>query len=130
MAGSKICAKCKKNLELEQFPLWIGTSLYRSTCFPCTEKKKAHRQSKKIHRQCQKDDHDSDERSDEDMPSTDQNLSVLSLNDLLAFLGRQKDTLRIEASITVGELSQYGDRWKCVDAIVNLMWEVMSYWFL
>ena len=104
--------------------------MYTSTCVPCTEKKKAHRQSKKIHRQHQKNDQDSNEQSDEDVPSTDQILSVLSLNDFLAFLGRKKDTLRIEASITVGELSQYGDRQKCADAIVNLMWEVMSYRFL
>jgi hypothetical protein len=52
------------------------------------------------------------------------------LKDFLVFLGRQKDVLTVEASITVGELSEYVDRRKRADAIVNLMWEVMSYRFL
>jgi hypothetical protein len=55
---------------------------------------------------------------------------VLSLKDFLVFLGRQKDVLSVEARITVGELSEYDDRRKRADAIVNLMWEVMSYRFL
>jgi hypothetical protein len=131
MTGSKRCAKCKKNLGLEQFPLKMGTSSHTSTCFPCTEKKKAHRlgQSRKIlQQQSKKTDRDSDGPSDEEAPTSDQILpGVLSLKDFLVFLGRQGDMLTVEASITVGELSECGDRRKCADAIVNLMWEVMSY---
>ena len=137
MAGSKRCARCKKNLGLEQFPLKIGTSSHTSTCFTCTEKKKAHRQSKKVLQQrSQRHDHDSDEPSDEEAaaaPSSDSDRilpGVLSLKDFLVFLGRQKDVLTVEARITVGELSEYVDRRKRADAIVNLMWEVMSYRFL
>lgn len=132
MAGSKRCAKCKKNLGLEQFPLKIGTHSHTSTCFPCTEKKKAHRQSRKIlQQQSQKNDRDSDEPSDEEAPTSDKILpGVLSFKDFLVFLGRQKDVLTVEATINVGELSEYGDRRKRADAIVNLMWEVMSYRFL
>jgi hypothetical protein len=131
MAGSKRCAKCKNNLGLEQFPLKIQsangtTPSHTTTCFPCTEKKKAHRQ-----KQRQKFDRDSDEpRSDEEAPSDQILPGVLSLKDFLVFLGRQKDVLTVEARITVGELSEYDDRRKRADAIVNLMWEVMSYRFL
>ena len=136
MACSKRCAKCKKNLGLEQFPLKVGTGTpsHTSTCFPCTEKKKAYRQSRKVlQQQSQKNDRDSDAPSDEEAPTnaSDRILpGVLSLKDFLVFLGRQKDILTVEASITVGELSEYGDRRKRADAIVNLMWEVMSYRFL
>ena len=131
MAGLKRCAKCRKNLGLEQFPLKIGSLSHTSTCFPCTEKKKAHRQGRKIlHQQSQKNDRNSDE-SDKEARTNDQILpGIMSLKDFLVFLGRQKDVLTVEARITVGELSEYGDRRKRADAIVNLMWEVMSYRFL
>jgi hypothetical protein len=135
MAGTKRCAKCKKKLGLEQFPLkiQIGTPSHTSTCFPCTEKKKAHRQSMKVLKQ--KNDRGSDDTeppSDEEAPRPSDRIlpGVLSLKDFLVFLGRQKDVLTVEASITVGELSEYGDRRKRADAIVNLMWEVMNYRFL
>jgi hypothetical protein len=81
-------------------------------------------------------DHNSDEPSDKEAAAAPTSLSdrilpgVLSLKDFLVFLGRQKDVLTVEASITVGELSEYVDRRKRTDAIVNLMWEVMSYRFL
>jgi hypothetical protein len=131
MAGSKRCAKCKKSFGLEQFPLKIQSSYgttpsHTSTCFPCTEKKKTHRQQQR-----QKYDRDSDKPpSDEEAPSDGILPGVLSLKDFLVFLGRQKDVLTVEARITVGELSEYDDRRKRADAIVNLMWEVMSYRFL
>ena len=136
MAGSKRCAKCKKSLGLEQFPLKIQpangtTPSHTSTCFTCTEKKKAHRQKVQKQKLGQKFDLDSDEPlSDEEAPSDQILPGVLSLKDFLVFLGRQKDVLTVEARITVGELSEYDDRRKRADAIVNLMWEVMNYRFL
>ena len=138
MAGSKRCAKCKKNLGLEQFPLKVQTRIstpsHTSTCFPCqcTEKKKAHRQSRKALKQKNGRDPASDEPpSDEEAPGPSDRIlpGVLSLKDFLVFLGGQKDVLTVEARITIGELSEY-DRRKRADAIVHLMWEVMNYRFL
>ena len=43
---------------------------------------------------------------DLEAPTIDENLPMLWLKDALAFLGRYKDTLKIEASITVVELSE------------------------
>lgn len=133
MAGSKRCAKCKKTLGLEQFPLkiQIGTPSHTATCFPCTEKKKAHRQSRKVLKQKNDPDSDDPPSDEEALTGSDRILpGVLSLKDFLVFLGRQKDVLTVEARITVEELSEYGDRRKRADAIVNLMWEVMNYRFL
>jgi hypothetical protein len=42
----------------------------------------------------------------------------------------QKDELKIEANVAMGELLEYMDRRKHADAVINLIWEVMSYRFL
>jgi len=47
MAGLKKCMKCKKVLDLEQFPLKLGTPTHTATCALCTGKKRAHRAAKK-----------------------------------------------------------------------------------
>jgi hypothetical protein len=47
MAGSKKCAKCKKPLGLEQYPLKANTSTHTAIFSPCMIKKKGNRQAKK-----------------------------------------------------------------------------------
>ena len=118
----------QKKLRVDQFPLKIGTSLHTSTCSPCTEKKKAHRQRNR--QESQRDDPDSDGPSDEEAPTGSGEQNLPAMKDFLAFLGRQQDTLRVEASINIRELLEYKERRKRADALANLMWEVMNYRFL
>ena len=47
---------------------------------------------------------------------------MLPLKEFLTFLGRQKDMVKIEANVNIGELAEYADRRKRTDAIVSLMW--------
>jgi hypothetical protein len=124
MAGSKKCAKCKKSLGLEQFPLKANTSTHTATCSPCTIKKKGNRQAKKNLEKVQNPE------TDGDQDASDESLSVLPLNEFLTFLGRQKDVIKVEANVNIKDLAGYTVRRERADAIVNLMWEVMSYRFL
>jgi len=61
---------------------------------------------------------------------SDESLSVLPRNKFLTFLGRQKDVIKVEANVNIKDLVGYTVRREWADAIVNLMWEVMSYQFL
>jgi hypothetical protein len=124
MAESKKCAKCKTSLGLEQFPLKANTSTHTATCSPCTIKKKVNRQAKKNLEKVQNPE------TDEDQDASDKSLSILPLNEFLTFLGRQKDVIKVKANVNIKDLAGYTFRREQADAIVNLMWEVMSYRFL
>jgi len=52
------------------------------------------------------------------------------MKEFLTFLGRQKDVIKVEANVNVKELTGYKERREHADAVVNMMWEVMSYQFL
>ena len=129
MAGLKKCVKCKKVLDLEQFPFKLGMPTHTATCAPCTGKKRAHRAANKSAVKAR--DPDSDCNSDKEAAvSTGHDLPPLPLGEFLTFLSRQKDAIKVKANVTLGELSEYLDRREHADALVNLMWDVMSYRFL
>ena len=93
MADSKKCAKCKKLLGLEQFPLKANTSTHTATCSPCTIKKEANRQAKKIIEKTPNPNLESELSDDggyDDDNMFNKNLSILPLKEFLTFLGRQK----------------------------------------
>jgi hypothetical protein len=94
-------------------------------CSSCTEKKKEARQN---HAHREKIGASAPD-SDDEVPMHN-DLSELKLNDFLTFLGQQKDSVKIEANVDIGELSELPDRRRRADAIVSLMWEVMNYRFL
>jgi hypothetical protein len=101
MAESKKCAKCKKSLGLEQFPLKANTSTHTTTCSLCTIKKKGNRQAKKNLEKVQ------DPETNGDQDASDESLSVLPLNKFLTFLGRQKDVIKVEANVNIKDLVGY-----------------------
>jgi hypothetical protein len=129
MTGSKKCAKCKKLLGLEHFPLKANTSIHTATCSPCTTKKEANRQAKKLIGKVTDPNSESDGGYD-DENAFSENLSILPLKEFLTFLGRQKDIIKVESNVDVKDLAGYTERRERADTIVNLMWEVMSYRFL
>jgi hypothetical protein len=90
------------------------------------KKKEANRQAKKSLGQVQ----NPKSNGDTDRGTSDETLSVLPLKEFLTFLGRQKDVIKVEANVNVKELTGYKERRERADAVVNLMWEVMSYRFL
>ena len=131
MTGSKKCAKCKKLLGLEQFPLKANTLLHTATCSPCTTKKEANRQAKKLIGKVPDPNPESDGHSGyEDENAIGENLPILPLKEFLTFLGRQKDIIKVDTNVDIKELAGYTERRERADTIVNLMWEVMSYRFL
>jgi hypothetical protein len=129
---SRQCGRCKAKFPLSEFalktrkPFAAGERV--TNCSPCMEDKKKWRQGK------------SSSSRNEIIPSTSEldhdtelgngDLSELVLGDFLSFLGRQKDEVKIEACVNVGELSVGLGRRERADALAHLMWEMSNYRFL
>ena len=101
---------------------------HTATCSPYTTKKEANRQAKKIIGKAPNPNPEFGDCDDE--ITFNENLSILLLKEFLTFLGWQKVVIKVEANVDVKELVGYTERREHADIIMNLMWEVMSYWFL
>lgn len=124
------CAGCRKIKPLVEFPYKKGQlpgpdATHTKTCYICDARKKGW---DKENRPKQGQNKGVDAETDDMVELPDSRLSELELSDFLAVLGRQQDTVSLEANVNIQQLK--GERREKADALAQLIWEMMNYRWL